>query len=119
MLWLERSESAVLYPEDGVGGVGVEEDGVEVRAVGVGDEDLAEGWGAYQFYYVFYAVGVELVEDVVQQQQGRGGRDGLAQEVELGQFECNDVCLGLSLAAFTSDGIRVDEHLEVVAVYAV
>lgn len=75
---LQCRECSVFYTEDGVWGVGLREDGVEVRAVSVGDEYLSEVRGANQFDDVFHTVGIELVEDIVEQQKWRGCRDGLA-----------------------------------------
>ena len=56
-------------------------------AVGVGDEDLSEGVAGDEVDDLLHATGVELVEDVVQQEQGGGLAACSLQEVELGEFQ--------------------------------
>ena len=55
----------MLDVEDFVVEGGVAEYLVQVVSVGVGDEYLAEVVAGYQAYYLFYTLGIELVEDVV------------------------------------------------------
>lgn len=41
---------------------------VQVFAVGVGDEDLSESIAGHQVHYLLHTLGIEFVEDVVQQE---------------------------------------------------
>ena len=97
----------------------VGEDLVEVVTVRVGDEDLSEGVTGDKIDDLLYASGIELVEDVVEQEQGSGGRGCPAEKVKLGQFQGEHECLCLSLTALAPHGVVADEHLQVVAVNAV
>lgn len=75
--------TAVDGPE-AVVAAGERDDVVEMAAVGVGDEYLAEGVGVGdEAHDALHAVAVEFVEDVVEQQQ-RSHAGGSAQEVVLG-----------------------------------
>ena len=67
---------AVFYVEELVVEVAVRQDLVYMVAVGVGDEYLAEAVAGHQSDDLLHAVGIELVEDVVEQEQGQGGALG-------------------------------------------
>ena len=86
---------------------------VEVVAVGVGNKDLSEVLAGNDSDDVLNPLRVEFVEDIVEKEYGT-----LVEEVELCQFEGNDVGLCLSLAGFALHGVSADEHLEVVLVDA-
>ena len=47
------------------------EDLVEVVTIGIGNEYLSEVITGYQTDNLLHALGIELIEDVVEQQQGR------------------------------------------------
>ena len=96
---------------------GLPDDLVEVFAVGVGDENLAEDVACHQLHDALYAGGVELVEEVVEQKYGGCGAM-LGKELILCQFERYKVSFALSLRADSLHGIVVERHLHVVAVYA-
>ena len=83
--------------EDSVVALGALEDFVEVLAVGVGDEDLSEGIAGDEVDDLFDALGIELVEDVVEQEQGSGLAACPLEKIELGELEGDDVGLVLSL----------------------
>ena len=64
----------------------VVEECLDAAGLGVGEEDLAEAVAADEGDELAYAVEVELVEDVVEQEDGFLA--GVVEEVlELGQFE--------------------------------
>ena len=92
---------------------------VEVPAVGVGDEDLAEGIARDQIDDLLHTLGIELVEDVVEQEQGRGLAARPLQEVELRQLQRDDIGLVLPLRALALDGIAAQRHLQLILVDAV
>ena len=106
------------HGEEPVGAVYVVEYLAQMVAVGVGDEYLAEVAARDQSYDLLYALSVEFVEDVVEQQQGRGVASCLSERVELGQLEGDEEGLVLSLAALPSDGVSAEGHLQFVLVYA-
>ena len=69
---------------------------VEVFSIGVGDEYLSEVIGRDQFDDLFHPLGIELVENIVEQQDG--SRFALSlQEIVLSQFQGNQVGFALPL----------------------
>ena len=59
---------------------------VEMVAIGIGDEYLSEVVAGDEAHYLLHTLGIELVKDVIEQQEGRGLRTCTLQEVELRQF---------------------------------
>ena len=92
---------------------------VQVVTVCVGDEGLSEGVSAHQCYDTFYALRVQAVEDVVQQEYGPCAATRMVQKIVLCQFQCHQHGLVLSLASFAPYRVSVYHHLQIVAVYAV
>ena len=84
-------------------------------AVGVGDEDLTELLASDELHDLFDAAGIELVEDVVEQQDGGAASIGAFEEVELCKFQCNNEGFVLSLTAFSFDGMPAKGEDEVIA----
>ena len=66
-------------------------------AISVGDEYLAEALACHKFHDLLHAFRIQLVEDVVQEQKGRGAAPCLAEEIELSQFQGNEKGLALAL----------------------
>ena len=60
---------SVFHHKEAIVAVGGGEDAVEVVAVGVGDEDLPKVIAAHIVDDATHAAGVELVENVVEQQE--------------------------------------------------
>ena len=95
------------------------QDFVQVVAVGVRDEGLSELPAAHEPYNLFHPRGIQLVEDVIEEQDGSRAAARAVQELELGQLQGNEVRLVLSLAAFTLHGVAAQRHLQVILVDAV
>ena len=68
---------------------------------------------------MFYALGIQFVEDVIEQQQRRRFCRHLFQESELCQFQRQHERFVLSLTAFALHRIAAQHHLQVVAMDAV
>ena len=69
----------------------------------LGGAFVLEAWFlilGYRGKALLYALGIQFVEDIVEQQQWGGLRVGALQKVELCQFQCDDKRLVLSLTAF-------------------
>ena len=94
----------VLHMEEGEFLPGLQQDAVQMFAVGVGDEYLPEGIAGHEFHNLCHPVRVQFVEYVVQQQDGREAVHSF-QEVELRQLERCEVGLVLPLRAYAFDGI--------------
>ena len=90
-----------------------------MAAVGVGDEDLTELLAGNEGDNLFHAAGVELVEDVVEQQDRGVAAVGATEKVELCQLQGYDEGLVLSLTALAAYGVAAKGEDEVVAVDAV
>ena len=92
---------------------------VEMVAIGIGDEYLSEVVAGHQTYNLLHTLGVELVEDVVEQQQRRRLRARPLQEVKLRQFQGYDIGLVLSLRTLALHQMTVERKLQVVTMHAV
>ena len=81
-----------------------------MRAIGVGDEDLAKGFTAHELNDALHAPGIQFVKDVVEQQQ----RFLLArlpmQEAILCQLQGQGKGFVLPLAALALHGEAVQQH---------
>lgn len=109
---------AFSHLEDLIVAWGAFQDFVEMLAVGVGDEDLSEGIAGDEVDNLFDTLGIEFVEDVVEEEQGSGFASCAFEKVELGEFQGDDVGLVLPLGTFTFDGIASEGHLQFVFVDA-
>ena len=87
-------------------------------AIGVGDEYLSESRRTNYLYDALHTDGVELVEDVVEKEQGCGARGSALEEVKLRQFECHGKCLVLTLTALTLHLMVAEGEEQVVAMHA-
>ena len=92
---------------------------VQILPVGVGDEYLPEGIIRDNLHYVLHSLGVELVEDVIEEQQWSGLAACALEKVELGQLESQHEGLVLSLRPFSLYGVTAERHIQVVLVYSV
>lgn len=70
-----------------------------------------------QFHDLFYTLGIELVENIVEQQDRRCIAL-FPQKIVLGQFQGDQVSLALSLRAYAFHGILAQHHVHVVPMYA-
>ena len=77
-------------------------------------------------YDLLYAICIQFVEDVVQQQQwsfqlaiAPAGINDIAQKVKLCQFECSNKCFVLSLTALTFHHVVIQHKVKIVAMNAV
>ena len=95
------------------------EDAVEVVAVGVGDEDLSKVVAAHIVDNATHAAGIELVENIVEQQEGRAPLTVVFEIEELRQFHGDEEGLDLSLRGFSAHAVAVHLQVEVVLVGAV
>jgi hypothetical protein len=59
---------AVFYLEDPIVVRGSAENLIEMLPIGVCNEYLSELVACHEFYDLFHAVGIELVEDIVEQE---------------------------------------------------
>ena len=82
--------------------------------VGVRDEYLAKAVTRNQADYLLHPAGIQLVEDIVQQQQGSGLGCRTFQEVELRQFQGEDISLVLSLRTLALHGMVPQRKFQVV-----
>ena len=87
---------------------------VEMVAIGIGDEYLSEVVAGDEAHYLLHTLGIELVKDVIEQQEGRGLRTCTLQEVELRQFQGYDIGLVLSLRTLALHQMTVERKLQVV-----
>ena len=99
--------------------VGGGEYAVEVVAVGVGDENLSKVVAAHIVDNAAHAAGVEFVENVVEQQEGRAPLTVVFEIEELRQFHGDEEGLDLSLRGFSAHAVAVHLQVEVVLVGAV
>ena len=90
---------------------------VEILTIGIGDKDLSEYVARNELHDVFDTIGIELVEEIVEQQDG-GSIAMVGKEIILRQLEGYEVCLALSLRAYALHGVFAQRHLHIVAVYA-
>ena len=81
---------AVFYLEDPIVVRGSAENLVEMLPIGVCNEYLSELVAGHEFHDLLHAVGIELVEDIIEQEQGRGLVIRPFQEVKLCQFQGDD-----------------------------
>ena len=106
---------SIIDVED-FGGLVRLENGSQVLTVRIGDKYLSESLGAYELYDSLDALGVEFVEDIVEEE------NRLAQIQRLCEFHGKEEGFLLSLACDSLEGIVVigigDEHLEFVFVDA-
>ena len=75
---------STFYMEYLVIAVTLVQDAVEMVAVGIGDEYLSKIGTRYQVDNRLYPLGIQLVEDIVEQQEGRSTRYRASQEIKLG-----------------------------------
>ncbi len=88
---------------------------VKVTAVGVGDEYLAEAAVGDELHDALHAVGIELVEYIVEQQE-RFQACGAVQKFVLGKAQGYGECLALALRAGALHWHAVEREQQVVAV---
>ena len=103
-------ENVVLRPDEMY-------DFVQILPVCVGNEYLPEMIRRNQFHDLFYALGIELVENIIEQQDRRGIAL-FPQKIVLGQFQGDQLSLALSLRAYAFHGILAQHHVHVVPMYA-
>ena len=89
-------ESAGIDMPEGVVGTGAAHYLVEMGAVGIGDEYLAKARAGYKLHYALHTCGVELVEYVVEQEQGAHPHV-VAEKFVLGEAQGNGIGLALPL----------------------
>ena len=89
------------------------QDAVQVAAVRIRDENLAKAVARHELHNLLHAPGVQLVEEVVQQEQRHRARRAL-QEVELRQLQRHQIRLVLSLRAFLLDREIAQQHVQFV-----
>ena len=82
--------------------------------IGIGDKDLTKIVAGNQTDNLLYTLGVELVEDIVEQQERRRLRTRPLQEVKLCQLQRNDVGLILSLRTLTFHQVAIEGKLQIV-----
>ena len=99
--------------------MGGSEDAVEVVAVGVGDEDLPKVVAAHIVDDATHAAGIEFVENVVEQQEGRAPLTVVFEIEKLRQFHGDEEGFDLSLRGFSAHAVAVHLQVEVVLVGAV
>ena len=92
---------------------------VEVVAVGVGDENLAEVVTTHIVDNATHAAGIEFVENVVEQQEGRAPLTVVFEIEKLRQFHGDEEGFDLSLRGFLAHAVAVHQQVEVVLVRAV
>ena len=92
---------------------------VEVIAVGVGDENLAEVVSTHIVDDAAHAAGIEFVENVVEQQEGRAPLTVVFEIEKLRQFHGDEEGFDLSLRGFSAHTVAVHQQVEVVLVRAV
>ena len=90
---------------------------VEMVAVGVGDEYLSKTRRTNNLHNTLHTVGVEFVEDVVEQEQRCCARGSALEEVKLCQFECHGKGFVLSLTALALHLMRAEGEEQVVAMH--
>ena len=59
------------------------QDAVEVSPVGVGDKNLSEIIASHQLHNLFHAPGIQLVENIVEQQERGRLAVGTPEEIKL------------------------------------
>ena len=102
----------------------------QVLTVGIRQEDLAEPVTAHKAHNARDTLRIQLVEDIVKEKDwfydtplpplrgGDGWRERLRAEVErLGEFEGNEIGFLLSLAAYTTQRVIAQQHLQLVLVH--
>lgn len=115
---LRKTHLAVLNGEEFVVSLFASEYAVQVVAIGIRHEGLSKTVAADQFYNLLHTAGVQLVEDVIQQEDGCGLLPGVVKEVELCQFQGDEVRLILSLTTLSLEWETAERHLKVVLVNA-
>ena len=90
-------DSTVLYTEHLVLPFYLLHDLVQMIPIGIGNENLSELVAGYQLDNLLYPRRIQFVENIVQQQQRSGMTASPTQEIELRQFQGNQISLVLSL----------------------
>ena len=85
--------------------------------VGIGDENLTEVVARHQLHDCLHSLGIQLVEDVIQEEQRRGVRHRTAKEIKLRQLQCEHKRLVLSLTSLTLHLIVAYQHLQVIPMH--
>ena len=78
------------------------QDTVQMIAVGVCNENLAEIVSSHQMHNLFHPIGIQFVKDVIKEQERRGLGTDAVQEIELGQLQGNQEGLVLPLRTLTA-----------------
>ena len=68
--WVNRSSNYTIFHVEDFGGFVGFENGSQMLAIGVGNENLAEAIGLHEMHDTFDALGVKFIEDIVEKKNG-------------------------------------------------
>ena len=88
-------------------------------SVRIRDENLSELISCHETHDLFHPLGIQLVEDIIEQEEWGSLRVRALEEIKLREFQGDHECLVLPLAALALHLMATERNLQVVAVDAV